>query len=113
VVLSLRDPDRWFDSFRLLVRINDLFNRFAFLMPMFRRFRAMTDGAVWHIFPDRRDRAACIAVFNRHIDEVRATVPPERLLVYRVEDGWEPLCTPFRAVRCRPSRSRMSIRATN
>jgi len=92
VILSVREADPWFDSFPLLVRVNDLFNRFAFLVPTFRRFRALTDGAVWHIFRDRRDRAACIAVFDRHIEEVKARVPPERLLVYRVQEGWAPLC---------------------
>ncbi|KAI2627174.1 P-loop containing nucleoside triphosphate hydrolase protein [Xylaria nigripes] len=31
-------------------------------------------------------------VFTRHYEEIRKMVPPERLLEYRVQDGWEPLC---------------------
>lgn len=31
-------------------------------------------------------------VFLRHYDEVRSLVPPERLLEFKVADGWEPLC---------------------
>lgn len=33
------------------------------------------------------------AVFEKHNDEVRRTIAPERLLVYQSSDGWEPLCT--------------------
>ncbi|KAI1827628.1 P-loop containing nucleoside triphosphate hydrolase protein [Xylaria intraflava] len=31
-------------------------------------------------------------VFTRHYAEVKKLVPPEKLLEYRVQDGWEPLC---------------------
>lgn len=33
-----------------------------------------------------------IDAFNRYNDEVRATVPADRLLVWKPADGWEPLC---------------------
>ncbi len=32
------------------------------------------------------------AIFNAHIESVKAYVPEERLLVYEVTQGWEPLC---------------------
>ena len=38
------------------------------------------------------DREYAIATFERHIAEVRAKVPADRLLVYEVTRGWEPLC---------------------
>ena len=31
-------------------------------------------------------------MYNRHGDEVIATVPQDRLLVHNLGDGWEPLC---------------------
>ncbi|KAF7537002.1 hypothetical protein G7Z17_g12947 [Cylindrodendrum hubeiense] len=31
-------------------------------------------------------------VFKRHYAEIRALVPKDNLLEYRVQDGWEPLC---------------------
>ena len=31
-------------------------------------------------------------VFQKHHEEVRRLVPPENLLEFRVQDGWEPLC---------------------
>ena len=41
---------------------------------------------------DTAGRAHCIAVYNRHNAAVRATIAPERLLVYDVGEGWAPLC---------------------
>ena len=38
------------------------------------------------------DRAHAIGIFERHNAEVQRLVPPERLLVYEVAEGWEPLC---------------------
>merc|ERR1712227_28815 len=31
--------------------------------------------------------------YAEHIEYVKKTVPPERLLVWNLKDGWEPLCT--------------------
>jgi hypothetical protein len=31
-------------------------------------------------------------VFEEHYARVRRIVPADRLLVYRVQEGWEPLC---------------------
>ena len=42
------------------------------------------------------DRVAAIAVYEANIAAVLATVPPERLLVHRLGDGWEALCAHLR-----------------
>jgi Sulfotransferase domain len=38
------------------------------------------------------DREYAIEVFNRHNEGVKEHVPVDRLLVYEVKDGWEPMC---------------------
>ena len=38
------------------------------------------------------DRAYMTDYFRRHNEEVKRTIPPERLLVYQAGQGWEPLC---------------------
>ena len=44
-------------------------------------------------FGDRlTDRAYCQAVFAGQIQAVRETIAPDRLLVFDVKEGWEPLC---------------------
>jgi hypothetical protein len=39
-----------------------------------------------------RDEEAAKAAYDRHNAEVRASVPPERLVEWHPGDGWEPLC---------------------
>jgi hypothetical protein len=38
------------------------------------------------------DRAHAISVYEANVAAVKATVPPERLLIHELGDGWEPLC---------------------
>ncbi|GIH76699.1 hypothetical protein Plo01_31280 [Planobispora longispora] len=38
------------------------------------------------------DREHVLEVFERHIAEVKATIPADRLPVFTVRQGWEPLC---------------------
>lgn len=38
------------------------------------------------------DKAALMERYEQHNAEVRATVPPERLVDWRARDGWEPIC---------------------
>jgi hypothetical protein len=38
------------------------------------------------------DKEYAEQVFNQHIEEVKATVPADKLLVYDVREGWGPLC---------------------
>ncbi len=92
VILTVRDADRWFDSASATIfsgRSSDeeLAKRTDTWARMVRRIIA--EGTF-----DRRssDREHAIAVFRRHNEEVRKTIPPERLLVYEAGQGWEPLC---------------------
>ncbi len=38
------------------------------------------------------DRAKAIAHYQQHIEEVKSAVPADRLLIFSVDQGWEPLC---------------------
>lgn len=40
----------------------------------------------------RHDREYMIGRFNAWNEEVKATVPNDRLLVFEVAEGWDPLC---------------------
>ena len=45
------------------------------------------------VFDDRlNDRAHATRVFRDHIAAVQAEIAPDRLLVFDVREGWEPLC---------------------
>ena len=56
-------------------------------------FGRMVTHCIDRMFDGRRnDPGHAIAVFERHNAEVRRVVPPGRLLVYQVSEGWGPLC---------------------
>jgi Sulfotransferase domain len=38
------------------------------------------------------DKDVAINFFERHNQKVKDTIPPEKLLVFDVKEGWEPLC---------------------
>ena len=42
--------------------------------------------------PEWSDPDAAKAAYERHNDAVRSSAAPERLLEWRPEDGWEPIC---------------------
>jgi hypothetical protein len=93
VLLNVRDPENWCNSLEALIQMGDKIGKYLNFIPRFRKYRR--DSLNWKKIlygGDNSDRANLIASFTRHNEEVKATVPPERLLVYRVSDGWEPLC---------------------
>jgi hypothetical protein len=105
VLLSLRDPDKWYESclntiYPATVRDPAELERAPFDSatsnldgPPFAVVR-MINRLIWQrTFANRfEDRAYAIDVFNRHNEEVKHTVPPDKLLVFDARQGWEPLC---------------------
>jgi Sulfotransferase domain len=55
-------------------------------------FRTMSGWFMKDTFADCTDRACAISSYRRNSEEVRDTIPAERLLVFNVAEGWEPLC---------------------
>ena len=96
VILTVRDPERWYDSAReTIYYVRNAIPRWTrVIFPRMRVFRRMLDRIAWDgLFRGRfEDRAFAVDAFNRHNEQVRRDVPAERLLVYQVSEGWEPLC---------------------
>jgi len=93
IVLSVREPQGWFDSVQ------------ATIWPVMKargqhetaHMNALAEMAyrtiVVPIFEDRmHERDHAIRVFETHIEEVQAAIPAERLLTFDVAEGWPPLC---------------------
>jgi len=88
VILSDRDAESWYDSVRQTIFSPG--NIAAFIDSPVSEFMR---GAVVGPFIDHLDdRAWMTDYFNRWREEVIADLPPERLLVHRSAEGWEPLC---------------------
>jgi hypothetical protein len=93
VILTLRDPQAWFKSV-----CNTILP--AMKGPLFApdgkqvgppgKFAPLLIGE--RTFGNRFDEDHMVKVFNRHNEEVKRTIPRERLLVFEAAQGWEPLC---------------------
>ena len=88
VLLTVRQPDDWFDSTQATIFSPPMRARIAgspmegfFQKSVLRDFGERTD-----------DRAFMTAAFERHNAAIRSSIPPERLLVYEVGEGWPRLC---------------------
>lgn len=97
ILLSVRDPAAWYDSFSstILHVLRRFPNRYvARHVPVLSAStRTAGEGALARMFPGPLDdRAYMIRRYEEYNDEVRRAVPPERLLVHDVREGWEPLC---------------------
>lgn len=90
VLLNVRDAGAWYDSTRaMLFAVKDALP--WWFPPSVLR---MQEAVIWDGRMQGRfaDRGAAIAVYEAHVREVRQAVPAARLLEYRVEQGWRPLC---------------------
>ncbi len=93
VLLSIRDPEKWYKSVHDTI-YQSMRSPPADASDAQREMLAMARKIVLENTFDGRfeDRKYAMGVFEHHNAAVRDAVPPERLLVYEVGSGWEPLC---------------------
>ena len=96
VILTVRDPQKWHRSAMQTIYGTTTFPM-SILRPLIPRMRTafqMQNEVFWQrTFHGRfADKDYAIRVFDEHNEAVKRSVPPERLLVYDVKEGWEPLC---------------------
>jgi len=90
VVLSLRDPQAWWESAD--ETIFPTIREPAREPGWYAEWQAMVHAMLGSRFGAIDDAASAMAAFERHNARVRELAPPERLLEWRAADGWEPLC---------------------
>lgn len=88
VILTVRDPEAWYASTQATI-FN--FDNHAGAPEAWAQMIQKVIGRKFN--GDLKTRDHCIEVYNRHNDEVRRTIPAERLLEYTPGEGWEPLCS--------------------
>jgi hypothetical protein len=110
VILTLRDPNAWYASASatIFARMNEFETILAETIlaetilagqdaeavdpaPKL-HMRMVNTIVVEKTFGGCLDKVHALRVFNAHNDEVRRLVPPQRLLVHEMGQGWEPLC---------------------
>jgi Sulfotransferase domain len=103
VLLSVRDPDAWEHSYRETIwnftrgdsLVSHLSDARREIDPRWRRYLELVDRMLWSErspFGQGDDPAAMMRQMEAHNDAVGEAIAPERLLVWKVTEGWEPLC---------------------
>ena len=85
VLLTLRDAEGWYKSAR-----NTIFNSIDRTVDPASLGVSLIAKQVFDNRLDDRDHA--IAIYENHNATVKQTIAPDRLLVFDVREGWEPLC---------------------
>lgn len=96
IILNLRDEADWYESYiRVLTAAYQV--RFLRFLPPLNRFWPYGVKLNELVFGEltgdpEPDRKRILEAFRQHNQRVRDLIPAERLLEYRVEEGWGPLC---------------------
>jgi Sulfotransferase domain len=91
VILTVRSAESWYNSFSQTI-FALLGSRDKARPPM----QPLLDMAIGVInktgFGGKSSQTDLMKAFDDHVSAVKAAIPPERLLVFEVKEGWDPLC---------------------
>jgi len=102
IILTVRDPERWYDSVRQTIfqlfgggPDSPLAEEALRRIPGIAKVHAVNRKLIWDgpVFQGRfEDRTFAVRAFEEYNAMVRREVAPERLLVFEIDAGWQPLC---------------------
>jgi hypothetical protein len=103
VLLSVRDPEAWERSYRETIwnftrgdsLVSHLSDARREIDPRWKRYLELVDRMLWSDaspFGAGDDPVSMMRQMEAFNDSVREAIPPERVLVWKVTEGWEPLC---------------------
>jgi len=99
VLLTVREPEKWYLSVRNTIYYMGVYFRttvpYRWIYWLTGFLRAFT--VAFNVNPEMylscgRSEEEGVDFYNKWVEEVKANVPPERLLVFSVKEGWGPLC---------------------
>ena len=96
VILTVRDDaDKWYTSaISSIYKIEFIFAQVFFIKLRNLLFGISSNHPMWVDlnFGYQGNGEICKKNYNEWIEEVKRTVPKEKLLVFNVKQGWDPLC---------------------
>ncbi len=90
-ILTVRDPEKWYASFSqtIVPLIQPTEKTPSDLLPFLKMVMAVVRKTGF-VIPSNKEEI--LAAYHRHVNTVKTTIPVDRLLVFDVKQGWEPLC---------------------
>ncbi len=99
IILTLhpRGADAWYESTIDTIYFTEKlwqFKLLKLLTPFARKLGNISTKLIWGRSHKgtMEDRDKALAHYHQHIENIKAKVPAEQLLIYSVDQGWEPLC---------------------
>jgi len=99
VLLTLhpRGPEAWYESTIDTIYFTEnrwQFQLMKYVSPFMNKMGDMSRKLIWqrNHRGTMNDRARAIAHYQQHIEDVKAAVPADKLLIFKVDQGWVPLC---------------------
>jgi hypothetical protein len=94
VILSVRPEASWWTSFSATIgKLMSSYTQLPLPPPALAMLEVIIEAIEVQTFGCKpTDRDGVLAAYRRRTEEVRAAIPPERLLVFDVAEGWTPLC---------------------
>ena len=99
VLLTLhpKGPEAWYQSTIDTIYFTEnvwQFKVLEWLTPFGRKMGDMSRKLIWqrNHKDTMDDKARAIAQYKQHIEDVKAVVPADKLLIFVVDQGWPPLC---------------------
>jgi hypothetical protein len=98
IILTLhpKGPETWYESTYQTIYLSQYMWEFKLLkiIPRVRQMDNMTSKLIWERSHKNTmaNKEAAIAYYNEYIEEVKRAIPKEKLMVFTVDQGWEPLC---------------------
>ncbi len=104
VILTTRDAEKWYESAYSTIFSFDpgpvLKLKMLLAMPFSAKARdlfkviMLNEKSLWKKYFEGKfkDKEYTMQKFERHIEEVKNSIPKDRLLVFHPKDGWGPLC---------------------
>ncbi len=97
LTLHPKGAEGWYKSTMETVYIPENMWQVKFLgliVPKVRKYFKMSSLLIWkkNHKGTMEDKHLAMARYQEHIDEIEQAIPKEKLLIYSVKEGWEPLC---------------------
>ena len=90
-ILTARGAESWYQSYS--ETIHKLMSTADQAPPHKKPFIEMAAAVIAKTgFTGKLDREALIKAYTGHVQAVKTSIPADRLLVFDVKEGWEPLC---------------------
>ena len=96
VILSVREEDSWVKSVvnQIEATYAQRYHKMSMLSPTARKMQYVVDSCIDAVLGSRNPKSTYVfrKRYRIHNQHVKSVVPADKLLVYNVKQGWEPLC---------------------